>query len=297
MTGGFVEYVAMMNPGFGEPTAWARHRQDEGYTVVGVGDHIAPFGHPYPHLWVTLTSLAAACPQLRVFSTFANNLLRSPVEFAEASLSLAAASGGRFDAGLGAGWAGAELNSMGWPLPDGPSRARRYCEAMQIVRALFDERRCDFEGEHYQIHQATIGVESDHTPPLVAAVGGPWTIDNVSPYADIVELMPAANSFRSGQFDRNVWTAGGADGCERMLERARAANPTARLGLNLPISIGSTDRIKADAAKFANGPMAGMYGEPQRVADRIAQLTALGATRFSLSGSPHDYAALAPHLP
>lgn len=292
-----MEYFAMLLPGAGDPVAWAAQRQDEGYTGVGIGDHIAPFGIAYPHLWVTLTSIAVSCPRLRVFSTFANNLFRSPVEFAQAALSLAAVSGGRYDAGLGAGWAAAELESMGWSLPDGPTRARRYREAMHIVRALLTERRCDFEGEHYRIHQPDIGVDSEHTPALVAAVGGPWTIEHVSPYADVVEVMPVASSYRTGQYDRSAWTTGGADTCERMIELARKANPSARLCVNLPFSIGSDDRTRASADRFANGPVAGMFGEAAQVADRLAQLAALGVSRFSLAcPEPGGYAQLVEHL-
>lgn len=42
-------------------------------------------------------------------TAFANNLIRSPVEVAQAALSLHALSDGRFQVGLGAGWAVEEI--------------------------------------------------------------------------------------------------------------------------------------------------------------------------------------------
>ena len=52
-------------------------------------------------------------------SCFANNLLRSPVEFAQAALTLQRASDGRFEAGLGAGWSREEAEGIRPGVPAG----------------------------------------------------------------------------------------------------------------------------------------------------------------------------------
>lgn len=77
-------------------------------------------------------------------SAFPNNLLRSPVEFAQAALTLHEITGGRYDAGIGAGWAEAELKAIGAPFPPSQDRAKRYHEAVSITRTLFDQRSCLF---------------------------------------------------------------------------------------------------------------------------------------------------------
>ena len=88
-----------------DPAQWARDREAEGYPIISVADHISS-PQPHPHVWVTATTFAMATERIRVMIAFANNLVRSPVEFAQAALALQRVSGGRCEAGLGAGWAG-----------------------------------------------------------------------------------------------------------------------------------------------------------------------------------------------
>ena len=108
----------------------------------------------------------------------------------QAGLSLQALSKGRYEAGLGAGWLAAEVTGSGPPYPDPPARARRYREAVLIARELLREGRCRFEGEFYGIDVPVIGPLGDGVaaPPLVASLGGPWTIRHIAPLVDRVEL-------------------------------------------------------------------------------------------------------------
>ena len=119
-----MEFVPGLSSGAGNPQAWLLRRQSEGWHGVTLADHLSVNGASYPHVWVTLAHWAALEHRMVLATTFANNLVRSPVEFVHASLTLQALSGGRFEAGLGAGWNPGDL--AGLPLPDGPVRARRY---------------------------------------------------------------------------------------------------------------------------------------------------------------------------
>ena len=71
----------------------------------------------------------------------ANNLVRSPVETAQAALTLHELSDGRFNLGLGAGWQRDELEASGIDYPPPRQRAERYVAAIQIVRDLFSTGR------------------------------------------------------------------------------------------------------------------------------------------------------------
>ncbi|MBY0399203.1 LLM class flavin-dependent oxidoreductase [Myxococcota bacterium] len=57
----------------------------------------------FPHLWVVLTEMAFSTRTIPLTSSFANDLFRSPVEFAQAALTLNRVANGRFEAGLAAG--------------------------------------------------------------------------------------------------------------------------------------------------------------------------------------------------
>ena len=84
-----MEFGANFNSGDISPAVWARRREDEGWGVLGCADHFFSMRRgAYPHLWVTLATFAAVTTRVGLSSSFANNLLRSPVEFAQASLEM-----------------------------------------------------------------------------------------------------------------------------------------------------------------------------------------------------------------
>ena len=217
-----MEFVAAMLSHPQGTAAWFEARQTEGWHGVAMADHVSAgsAGGVYPHVWTTLGQFAAIDSRMVLATAFANNLSRSPVEFAHASLTLQAISGGRFEAGLGAGWKEGDL--AGAPIPNGPQRARRYYEAMVIVRDLLKERRCSFHGEFYDVELTDQPLEAvDPAPPLVAAVGGPWVTDNVSPLADRIELMPMFRLVRPGHLDLTQLSVGSRDEVEQLARRAR----------------------------------------------------------------------------
>ena len=145
-------FVATLMSSDQAPAEWARAREVEGWHGLAVPDHVFIERQPVAHVWVTATELALATESVTIATSFANNLLRSPVEFAQASLAVHRASGGRFEAGLGAGWDQAELEATGVRFPPTVGeRAGRYIEAGQIVRRLFDDGWATFRGEWYDV--------------------------------------------------------------------------------------------------------------------------------------------------
>ena len=107
------------------PAQWARRREEEGWDVVACADHLFSPRRAYPHVWVTLGTFAAVTERVTLTTAFANNLLRSPVEFAQASLQMQVVSDGRFEAGLGAGWTRDEIEGIGLDYPGPAQRAAR----------------------------------------------------------------------------------------------------------------------------------------------------------------------------
>src|SRR3954471_5293712 len=97
------------------PGPWAADREAEGWDGLGMYDHwyLSTVGRGLFHPFAVLGNVAGLTSRLRLTTTFANNLARSPVEFAQAALTLQYLSAGRFDAGLGAGWSAQELEGAG----------------------------------------------------------------------------------------------------------------------------------------------------------------------------------------
>lgn len=277
-----MELVAALMPGHVDGRAWARQREEEGWWGVSLGDHVAPGGRPFPHLWVGLAELATSTSALGILSGFANNLYRSPVEFAQGALTLQAVSGGRFEAGLGAGWAAADSRSRGERFPPPTERARRYREAALVAADLLEHRSCRFRGEFYDIDVPDIGVPVEPAPPLVVAVGGAWVTRHVAPLAARVEVVPFAPVLRGGEIDAALWGHGRAHDVRVGVERAREANPDAPISLGVFVAAGRGTDVERIAALFGQGPSSGLAGEPSRVADTLRGYAELGVSRCTV---------------
>ena len=125
---------------FDKPAAWAKEMQRQGWSGICASDHILVGSNPYPHVFATTAAMAAATDQILITTSFANNLFRSPVEFAQAAMTLQMLSNGRFEAGIGAGWAEHEMLAMGLEYPDPSVRVSMYIEALTVVRALLKHK-------------------------------------------------------------------------------------------------------------------------------------------------------------
>jgi alkanesulfonate monooxygenase SsuD/methylene tetrahydromethanopterin reductase-like flavin-dependent oxidoreductase (luciferase family)/ketosteroid isomerase-like protein len=280
-----------------DPVAWARAREAEGWPVLSASDHLWDPGRAYPHWAVTLAQLAMATERPRIASSFANNLLRSPVEFAQAALALQRASGGRFEAGLGAGWSRGEIEGIGERYPDAPERAGRYREAMAIVRQLFDQGSCHFEGAHHTVDVPAIGPTVDQPPPLVASVGGPRTIREVTPLADRVELKVSSPATRGGALDLAALATVDLDDLDRLIALVRDVDADIPIGMFVMAGCGTHPRLSALGSALGDGLMGSFVGEPAMVAERILALADRGLDRVQLTPyTPDTVELLAPHL-
>jgi alkanesulfonate monooxygenase SsuD/methylene tetrahydromethanopterin reductase-like flavin-dependent oxidoreductase (luciferase family) len=280
------------------PVEWSARREAEGWAAISAGDHFWFRVHgSYPHQWVALGQFAATTSSVQLLSLFANNLVRSPVEFAYAALSMQQVSGGRFEAGLGAGWQRADCEPCGIPFPGPAERARRFKEAATVVRALLRTGKCSFEGEFYQIEVDSLPMVVDPPPPLVLAVGGPWTLRHVAPLADVVEVVAFAHVLRDGRISGRAWSSGGPEDIGAAVDRARAANSLAPIQIGAFVAVGNSPEVRQFEDLFAGGSQEGLAGEPRRVAETLLSFERFGVSRCSLSELvPGSYERLAPFL-
>lgn len=267
-----------------DPGSWARQREDEGWHVLGCADHFWSGDRAFPHVWVTLATMAAHTSKVLLTSSFANNLFRSPVEFAAASLQMQAVSGGRFEAGIGAGWSKDEAigSSLSYPAPG--ERAGRYIEAVQIVKALFTDGRCSFHGQYYNIECPHIGPSpASGPPPLVASLGGDRTIREIAPLVDRVELKLISAATKQGVLDPQAMANIPASHLDELVAKVRAVQPVAPLGVFLLCGTGTDPRTRAFEKLLGDSLMGGFFGSPAKVANSIRSLGDRGITRAQIS--------------
>jgi Luciferase-like monooxygenase len=279
-----------------DAATWARQREAEGWHGLAVADHLWDRGRAYPHIWVSLGAMAAATSRVMLTSSFANNLLRSPVEFAQASLTMQQAAAGRFEAGLGAGWARAEIEQIGHRYPKPPERISRYIEAITVAGELLRTRHCTFHGEFYGVDVDILGPDVS-PPPLVASLGGPRSIREVAPLVDRVELKVSSPATRGGDLDYTAFQAIDAAHLTSLIDQVRAVRPDVPLGIFLQVGVGDNPRLAELAKMLGDSWMGQFIGEPAKVATALQGVEEFGLDRVQLTPYvPETFELLAVHL-
>lgn len=293
-----MRFVCNLNDSRVHPVEWAGARGAQGWDGFLVCDHLWDPAGPKPHVWSVLGALAACTSGPTLGTGFANNLLRHPVEFAQASLTMQRITGGRFEAGLGAGWFEEELRATGREMSPGPERAERLIEAVQVVRELFETGSSGFSGRHYRVEIDRLERLGDQPPPsLVVGAGGPRVIRSVADHVDKLELMPPSLVTRSGAMDTAAFNSVGRDDVRAMVDRARSTREDLPLRLYVACCAGDDERTERIASKFTEGFFADFYGSPSKVADAVLGLGELGVDEVHLApNDQYTYDNLAPLL-
>ena len=293
----FANFPAAEDP---PPDLWAKEMEAQGWHGICASDHLWVGPTRYPHVFVAATQMAMATQRILITSSFCNNLFRSPVEFAQAALALQRAADGRFEAGLGAGWAQDEIEAMGHTFPDGPTRVSMYVEALQIVRQLFATGQCAFAGDHYRVEIAGergLTPLPEPRPKLIASAGGPRSLREVTPLVDRVEIKASARATRVGHLDFEIMATVTEDEVKANVARVRDIREDVPLGIFLLVGTGDDPRVAMLSQALSESYLGRFVGEPAAVADALAALTEHGIDRVQLTElAPGTLESLAPHL-
>jgi alkanesulfonate monooxygenase SsuD/methylene tetrahydromethanopterin reductase-like flavin-dependent oxidoreductase (luciferase family) len=277
---------------------WARRREDQGWDCLAITDHIlTDYRPPFPHLWVSAGAIAAVTSRARVQTTFVNGVFRHPVDTAQAARQMQQVADGRFELGVGAGWYEAEMTAIGhrWPQPS--DRAGAFVEAVQIIRPLLAGGACAFHGQYYDVDVPPVGPDVATAPPLVASVGGPRTIREVTPHVDRVEVNPAGAATRGGALDWDRYATVSYTDVADLLERVRGVNPAVTVDVFVVCNAGDDAVTRERRAVLGDSFGGTFFGPPTEVAEAIAGLRELGVGRATLSPlDPTSLDRLAPLL-
>lgn len=278
-----MQYVANVMKADIDVATFARDAEDAGWDGVAITDHTVHGDRLWPHVFVAASAAAVATERIVITTAFANNLFRHPVEFAQASIAMQVASGGRFEAGLGAGWASKELLDMGMAYPPPGERVERFIEALTICRALFETGECTLDGRWYQVDISGFDVGPGvPAPKLVGALGGPRMLREASPLLDRIEVKAAGVATRGGALDFAKLGQVTVDNVRRKVEQARRSNPDAPLSFFGLCS--AADGSEAMAANFVKDSVyKPFFGEPSQVVEAIESLADLGFERCTVS--------------
>lgn len=155
---------------------FAVQAEDQGLDSVWISDHFQPWRHVdghAPSALVWLPWVAARTSRVQLGTSVLTPTLRyNPAVIAQAFATLGCLAPGRAILGVGTGEALNE-HAVGATFPETPERFARLREAVRLIRRLWTEDRVTFEGDYYQLHDATVYDKPEVPVPIFVAGGGP----------------------------------------------------------------------------------------------------------------------------
>lgn len=169
----------------------AKAADETGYEAVWMVDHFHTTPYPSQEVtfecWTSLAALARDTKRVRIGQIVTCNSYRNPALLAKMASTLDVLSHGRLNFGIGAGWYEHEYRAYGYPYPDAPERLRMLREALQVIRAMWEQEEAVFEGKYYHVRGAINqpkGVQKPHIPILIGGGGEKVTLKLVAQYGD-----------------------------------------------------------------------------------------------------------------
>jgi probable F420-dependent oxidoreductase len=245
-----------------DPIAFALRAEALGFDFLSANDHLHGPSPRY-EAWTLLSWIAARTSCIRLATRVLGVPYRNPAVLAKMAESFDRLSDGRLILGIGAGSGDQEFRAFG--LGEVPLRDRMtgLDEAMRICRALWTRPTYTFAGTLHRTEDAQIEPKAGHAIPIWLGTHGKRGLDLTGWLAD--GWIPSLGYAPPEQIPS-------------MLERIRGA---ARDAGRDPREITKIYNIEVSAGR--EGVDADVIaGEPGAIAERLAELLALGFDGFNL---------------
>ncbi len=179
----------------------ARLAEKLGFHSLWLVDHMWTRGMPdldHHECLALMAGLAAATERLRIGTLVICNSYRNPALLAKSLTSIDHISNGRLEIGLGAGWMDEEYRAYGYDFPSMGARLKQLEEGLQVMSALFADKRANFKGKYYAIADAPLNpkpIQKPHPPILIGGSGEKVMLRIVAKYADRWNCPAGYDSF------------------------------------------------------------------------------------------------------
>ena len=201
-----MRYALMTEPqqglSYDEILALARTAEEAGIQAFFRSDHYASFpggsGKPTTDAWATLAGLARETSTIRLGVLVSPVTFRLPGNLAKVIQTVDEMSGGRIEAGFGAGWNAEEHAQLGLPFPEITERYDMLTEQMEIIHGLWTQPDgWSFTGEHWRVEGAKRHGDlarrgRRHPHILFGGKGGPRLAALVARFGDEFNLNSAS---------------------------------------------------------------------------------------------------------
>jgi alkanesulfonate monooxygenase SsuD/methylene tetrahydromethanopterin reductase-like flavin-dependent oxidoreductase (luciferase family) len=264
-----------------ETLALWRKVEDLGFQWLSVWDHFYPLAGGPSGSFESVAShaaLASVTSRVRVGVLVYSVGYRHPAVLANAVSTIDHLSGGRAEVAVGAGWAEGEYAAYGLPFPPVGERMDMLEEGVQCIAGLLHQERVSFEGRHFRLTDACLGVRpvQERVPVWVGGTGEKRLLPMAARYADgwDAPLSPTAE-----EFAHKV----------RVLERACEAigREPASISRSAHVSVVRDEqemREQFGDYTYDNAPGGVLFGSDGQVLDGIKAFEEAGADQVLFSG-------------
>jgi alkanesulfonate monooxygenase SsuD/methylene tetrahydromethanopterin reductase-like flavin-dependent oxidoreductase (luciferase family) len=130
--------------------------EELGFGYFFRSDHLLPTGDmkgkDAPECWTSLGAIAASTNSIRFGPLVTPVGFRNPSLLAKMACTLHSFSKGRLQLAVGAGFYEPEFRAYGYAFPDFRTRVARFQEALDIIEAMVNVGRVDYDGKHFSAH-------------------------------------------------------------------------------------------------------------------------------------------------
>ena len=197
---------------YDEILALARTAEDAGFEAYFRSDHYASFpggeGLPTTDAWATLAGLARETSTIRLGTPVSPVTFRLPGNLAKVIQTVDEMSGGRIEAGFGAGWNEDEHAQLGLAFPSLGDRYDMLEEQMALIHGVWTEPDgWTFDGDHWQVrgskrHGEVARDGRRHPHVIFGGKGNPRLARLVARYGDEYNILSASPDAVDAAFDR-----------------------------------------------------------------------------------------------
>lgn len=262
----------------------AQTAEEVGFASIWLVDHFHTTPQPSQEVtfecWTSTAALARETSAIRVGQMVTCNNYRNPALLAKMASTVDVLSHGRLNFGIGAGWYEHEYRAYGYDYPDGPARLRQLREAVQIIRAMWQEEEAHFEGASYQVRGAINqpkGVQRPHIPLLIGGDGEKVTLKLVAQYADACNVGddPAGVTQKLAVLKQHCQTVG------RDYESIRRTTTT--MCLMAESDEQALEQLPAERkARMGDTVQTALIGSPETIRQRLASYEEAGVQELVL---------------
>jgi alkanesulfonate monooxygenase SsuD/methylene tetrahydromethanopterin reductase-like flavin-dependent oxidoreductase (luciferase family) len=226
-------------------------------------DHLYPIGGDLDgsehECYSTMAAIAAVTKRVRIGALVSGVIYRNPALQIKLATQIDVISNGRFDFGIGAGWAEREFRAFNIPFPEAKDRIATLRETLDLAKLVWSgdpRKKVSYAGKHVQATDLFMNpqpIQLPHPPIVIGGAGEQLTLRVVARHADVwhgfgdiptlkhkIELIDgyAPNYGRQGSdivksTDSQIWVGELTDAdVERISQRMRRPAEQVRASVN-----------------------------------------------------------------